>query len=236
MEIEFVQISEQLPFPAEFMRYLSASRQQRIHRFRNDNDKKRGLLAELLIQKYASRLYNMGRNEYEIQTTEYGKPYIPELPEYHFSISHSGLYAAIGVSKAPIGIDVETISPIDLAVAKRFFAGEEYAYVMEPEAIPERWIRFYRIWTLKESYVKAMGWGMYRSFSSFAFHCGREIITCEDPEGEQDFRFGSELFAKTYLVSICHQEEAISRYVVKGEEEFYKNWMEDFGNCKVRTG
>lgn len=60
MEIEFVQISEQLPFPAEFMRYLSASRQQRIHRFRNDNDKKRGLLAELLIQKYASRLYNMG--------------------------------------------------------------------------------------------------------------------------------------------------------------------------------
>ena len=232
MEIEFVQISEQLPFPAEFMRYLSASRQQRIHRFRNDNDKKRGLLAELLIQKYASRLYNMGRNEYEIQTTEYGKPYIPELPEYHFSISHSGLYAAIGVSKAPIGFDVETISPIDLAVAKRFFAGEEYAYVMEPESIPKRWIRFYRIWTLKESYVKAMGWGMYRSFSSFTFHCDRETITCEDLEGEQGFQFRSEPFAKTYLVSICHQEKAISRYVVKGEEEFYKSWMEEVGSVK----
>ena len=117
-------------------------------------------------------------------------------------------------------------------MAKRFFAGEEYAYVMEPESIPERWIRFYRIWTLKESYVKAMGWGMYRSFSSFTFHCDRETITCEDPEGEQGFQFRSEPFAKTYLVSICHQEEAISRYVVKGEEEFYKSWMEEVGSVK----
>ena len=190
---------------------------------------------ELLIQKYASRLYNMGRNEYEIQTTEYGKPYIPELPEYHFSISHAGLYAAIGVSEASIGIDVETISPIDLNVAKRFFTGEEYAYVMEPEVIQERWIRFYRIWTLKECYVKAMGWGMYRSFSSFAFRCDQEKITCEDLEGEQSFQFHSGLFAKTYLVSICHQEETISRYVVKGEEEFYKSWMEEVINRKERT-
>ena len=75
-------------------------------------------------------------------------------------------------SDEPVGIDVERVRPADLALAKRFFAAEEYAAlraVSDERDMGGRLDReFIRLWTRKESYIKAVGEGMHLPLADFS--------------------------------------------------------------------
>ena len=68
----------------------------------------------------------------------------------------------------PIGIDLEQIRPLhDMDhIAERFFCREEAAELMSL-AQPERERAFYRCWTRKEAYIKALGGGLSIPLDSF---------------------------------------------------------------------
>lgn len=92
---------------------------------------------------------------------------IEETPSLHFNLSHSGRYAALAISRYPVGVDVEHKSRGYQAVAKRCFTGEEYEAIMAEGTEESRRLRFLEIWTMKEAYVKYVGDGMKIAFSSF---------------------------------------------------------------------
>ncbi len=97
-----------------------------------------------------------------IKTTEYGKPYLVDYPNWAFNISHSAniLLIAIG-QNCQLGVDIERCKPrINLsALAHKCFAPEELRYWLQlPEA--EKTLAFYRFWTRKEAFVKATGRGI----------------------------------------------------------------------------
>ncbi|MDR2610285.1 MAG: 4'-phosphopantetheinyl transferase superfamily protein, partial [Clostridiales Family XIII bacterium] len=113
---------------------------------------------------------------------EHGKPRFaaPELADVHFSVSHSGDYLAIAFSEQEVGVDVEhtsrrhTNAERYLAIARRFFAPDEGAYVAggdaedtvtAPEDVKRR---FFRIWTAKEAFVKYTGEGIATGFETFS--------------------------------------------------------------------
>ncbi len=112
---------------------------------------------------------------------EWGKPELQSqpAPPLYFNLSHKPGLAVLLVSRhGPIGVDVEEASkPLDDIehIAARFFAPEEHRELMAlpPEARQER---FYRLWTLKESYIKARGQGLSLGLSGFAFYFEREDI------------------------------------------------------------
>ncbi|MCQ2378211.1 MAG: hypothetical protein MJ016_03240 [Victivallaceae bacterium] len=60
-----------------------------------------GLLAEML-----------GKSDFRVALTETGKPYLPDEPEIHFSISHSGDVVMCIVEARCCGCDVEKIVPL----------------------------------------------------------------------------------------------------------------------------
>lgn len=94
-----------------------------------------------------------------------GKPYIKN-EKLHFSLSHSGSIAMCALAKQPVGIDAEEIAGFNPQICKRFFGKGECAQVFalkDEEALREA---FFRIWTMKESYVKMTGKGL-GGFSSF---------------------------------------------------------------------
>lgn len=109
-----------------------------------------------------------------IQRTPKGKPYFadPELEGIHFSVSHSGRYWGCAFESFPIGFDLEDQSrgkllegkdrrpPRYEAIAKRFFAPEEYELVRANgrEA-------FYSLWVRKEAYLKYTGEGLASGLS-----------------------------------------------------------------------
>jgi 4'-phosphopantetheinyl transferase len=100
-----------------------------------------------------------------------------------------------------VGVDVEHVrrSP-PFAVATRFFAPGEVA-VLRALALPERAVRFYECWTLKESDTKARGLGLAIPLAGCAFHRGgrsRPISASFDARlGDDPRRWQFHLFRPT---------------------------------------
>jgi 4'-phosphopantetheinyl transferase len=84
----------------------------------------------------------------------------------HFNISHSGNYAGCVISDKFAGFDVEQHKITDLSLSKHFFTGVEHQYICSPDESALN--RFYQIWTLKESYIKAIGKGLSCPLDSFS--------------------------------------------------------------------
>ena len=92
---------------------------------------------------------------------ESGKPEIQGSGGPGFNLSHSGVYVAVAVTGAGrVGIDIEVHRPDCgfLAIAREYFCPAELACL---NARPEQTeALFYRYWTLKEAYLKALGSGL----------------------------------------------------------------------------
>lgn len=106
----------------------------------------------------ALKLFNIDILTADFSTNEYGKPYISDHKEIDFSLSHSGSFAMCAVSDRRIGCDIQCVTYARPAVARRFFTVAEYEYIIT-SADPQS--EFIRLWTLKESYVKALGLGIH---------------------------------------------------------------------------
>ena len=97
-----------------------------------------------------------------------GKPAFRDLPGLHFSLSHSGSLIACAFSGREIGLDLqETTDRADpLRIARRFYTPAEYDLL---RALPEarRPDLFYRLWAVKEAYLKYIGCGLRARLDSF---------------------------------------------------------------------
>lgn len=92
-----------------------------------------------------------------------GKPEIEGAP-FHFNLSHAGGYALVALAGVPVGIDLEPQRQRAgwQRVARRMFTPGEQA---ELESADEPLSFFFRIWTRKEAYAKALGSTMFKEAS-----------------------------------------------------------------------
>ncbi|MBZ5681594.1 MAG: 4'-phosphopantetheinyl transferase superfamily protein [Acidobacteriia bacterium] len=86
-----------------------------------------------------------------------------------FNVSHSGAVALLGIARnRPIGVDVERVrDDFDTgAIARRFFSAMEQEQLAQlPAAQQHR--AFFRCWTLKEAFIKAIGEGLSHPLHQF---------------------------------------------------------------------
>ena len=82
----------------------------------------------------------------EIKKTPYGKPYFPEKPEIHFSLSHAQTHVLCAISDSPVGVDIESPRLISQRAIGYFSVPEELT-MFDP----------LDLWVIKESYVKLFG-------------------------------------------------------------------------------
>lgn len=157
---------------------LSPARREKAARLRKEEDRARCLCAGFALD---TALSTVGLREKDVRfgTGEHGKPLLIDHPEHHFSVSHSGEYAVCVLSSAPVGVDVERIRPLSaLSLAERYFADEEQAWL---RCLPEqeRQIAFFRLWTAKESVLKALGTGLSRPLNTVPITVGDPLTTVE---------------------------------------------------------
>lgn len=157
----------------EKCRLLSPYRQQKIALLRHEKDRNRSLAAGLLLN-HALDAYGLQERSMEYEIGEWGKPVLKYYPEICFSLSHSGDYAICTIGDRPVGNDIEYVKEGRLKVADRFFAEEELAWLYRAEREEERTLRMFRLWTMKESFLKAIGRGMSLSLKDFAVHMEEE--------------------------------------------------------------
>lgn len=157
MKITYVKLDEGLRFDAlkPYAARLPAERQQKIARYRFEQDKLLSLAAGLLIRRAVG--------ESALYFGAHGKPYAEN--GVWFSVSHSGRIAAIAVSENEVGLDVEQIPDESrLKFAERFCHPGEQAYIA---AADDKRLAFCEIWTRKEAYLKMTGEGITTELSAF---------------------------------------------------------------------
>lgn len=122
-----------------------------------------------------------------VDKDERGKPYLPDFPGLHISISHTRGAAAVALSDAPVGVDVEPAGrTLHDWFPARFFTEAERALAACPEAVIE-------VWTRKEALLKRDGRGITLPL--------REVETA----GRADL---STLRAGEFCVSFCGEPAA----------------------------
>ena len=84
----------------------------------------------------------------------------PECEGVYFNLSHSDDMVLCAVSDVPVGCDLEKVTDAPLEVADRYFSERERRYIDEARNHPEINRRFFRLWTMKESYMKMSGEGI----------------------------------------------------------------------------
>ncbi len=147
---------------------LSPSEHARAGRFRFAQDRRRFIASHAALREILATYTGRHPTTLEFMTLPHGKPALLS-GDLHFNLSHSGELALVALAAgSELGVDIERIrAQVEMeAIARRFFAPSETETLLAyPE--PEREPAFFRCWTRKEAYVKALGGGLTISLSSF---------------------------------------------------------------------
>jgi 4'-phosphopantetheinyl transferase len=142
---------------------LSQEERCRAERFHFPKDRLRFIARRGLLRTILGGYLDIAPGRVPLVTGIHGKPEL-SLREgvLHFSSSHSGGLALCAVARdRPVGVDLERLRPVPEAdeIAQRFFSARERADFGALRASAKR-KGFFRCWTRKEAYLKAIGVGL----------------------------------------------------------------------------
>lgn len=201
------------PFREEalFQKYLNKveeGRKNEIMRTRVEETRVRSLAAGSLLYKALCRELSLPETTppFLIGKEPGGKPYLQEYPALHFNLSHSGDYVCCALGTEPVGIDIQKHTALRKKVAERFFTKEENRLLEEKES-SERERLFFRIWSIRESYVKLTGKGL-KKFSDFEIDWEQNrIIPFAGKEKESPAWFEEKELVPGYACCLCMAKE-----------------------------
>lgn len=191
---------------AEGLTYISEEKRARLHRFRHREDLLRGLGADLLLRSRIMDDLLMDNARIRFEYNAFGKPLLSGVSQYHFNVSHAGEWVACFVDSKPVGVDVERVQDFEEGIARSFFSEDEYRYVMEAGQYKEKRLRFYQVWTAKESYIKAVGQGLSLPLADFS------VMSADGVEGHK--RIGDEAWQlKSFDLSVYSDVNEVAYFL-----------------------
>ncbi|MFT6078168.1 MAG: 4'-phosphopantetheinyl transferase [Planctomycetota bacterium] len=162
--------------PEPFAELLSADERERLGRYRFADHQRRYQIGHGALRLILAGYLDVAATDIEFRTGPRGKPYLVS-EALQFNLSHSGKLALIAVATSELGVDVEKVRHLEslTPIAQRHFSNSEFAKLDELHG-DARELGFYRCWTRKEAYIKALGEGLSLALDSF------EVSLCEDPQ------------------------------------------------------
>jgi len=141
----------------------------RVATARNQHVVGRGMARQLL----AGKAVDPRQLQFALQP--HGKPYVirPHAACRPFNVAHTDGLVLCGLAAAEhlqLGVDIERLDRrTDPALAERYFALPEVRILQNQTTEASRRAMFLKIWTLKESFIKAIGTGLQTPLADFAF-------------------------------------------------------------------
>ncbi|MEI4830696.1 4'-phosphopantetheinyl transferase superfamily protein [Bacillus sp. FJAT-53711] len=203
--INYVKINEDVTINKllALKQFISSERVNNIKRFKFEEDKIRSILGELLVRYTICKNSNIENSDIYFKKNEFGKPYIDCNYGIYFNLSHSGSYLICAISNQNIGIDIEKIQDIDIAIAHNFFCDSEYDEIASaPES--KKYECFYSYWCLKESYIKYIGKGLTIPLNSFCFEMVDKNIKVIQSNEEKKEKFALLSISNNYKAAVCY--------------------------------
>lgn len=187
-----------------FMECIEPYYQERILRYRFWEDRQRSLLGHILSRYAIIKQFHFNNNEIAIAENLYGKPYLSGHSNISFNISHSKDWVVCAINGADIGVDVQEIKDIKLSIAEQFFTKEENDYLASLKK-ENQLHGFYDVWSLKEAYVKALGFGLSMSLRDFSIIKTSEGIQLKSTK-DMECYFKQYEIEKGYKLSVCSKK------------------------------
>jgi 4'-phosphopantetheinyl transferase len=167
---------------------LSEEELSRARRFRFAVHRDRFIAGRGAQREILARYLGTAPEALRFREAEHGKPMLDGIPAeagIRFNASNSELLALYAVTRhREVGVDLEHLRPVPdwEAIAERFFSPLENRAVraLPPELREEA---FFRCWTRKEAYIKALGTGLFTPLDGFAEEAARWTLreVCPGP-------------------------------------------------------
>ncbi|HSR04428.1 MAG TPA: 4'-phosphopantetheinyl transferase superfamily protein [Proteiniclasticum sp.] len=134
----------------------------------------------------------------EIVKSPLGKPGFKKERNIKLSISHCEGAVAVVISDHEVGIDVERVRSYEREAARRILTEKEWSVLSKEKENPDE--LFFRYWTLKESYIKALGTGLAYPLKNISIAIENDRIQSNKPWA----KFYVVSNCEEYIISVCH--------------------------------
>ncbi|CAM0874389.1 unnamed protein product [Alopecurus aequalis] len=215
-----VDVARWRPSPAQFQAaaaLLPTHHRPAIARFVKEEDRKRALLSRLLQYSLVHHVLGIPFDQIDICRTIEGKPYLenetPGFRNFNFNTSHQGDYVGIASELlCLVGLDIVCISKPQGETTVEFLnnfssylTDHEWNCVDRAGGSVEMLTEFYRYWSLKEAFVKAVGAGVGFGLHRLEFHHVQwsNISVYIDGIESRNWRFSLFKLDEMHLVSSC---------------------------------
>lgn len=144
--------------------FMSEQRLEKINGISNEKVKSEKICAYALLRYALFMEYGID----EAPLFSYGereKPYLGNIPDVFFSLSHAGGYSACVVSDEEIGIDLQDYRPMKFDISEKICTKKEIYEVYGGDN-PSPSETTCRLWCMKESYGKLTGKGFAEGFDT----------------------------------------------------------------------
>ena len=158
-------------------------------------------LSRPLLERIALQHWQLSP-PWRLELGPHGKPFLPDAPQHHFNISHSGRYVVLSVSNEPVGVDIELLQRGRRKIASKFFTLEENIQI-DQSYDPDR--TFTRLWTLKEAFLKCIGTGIGRNLRKTSINLNGGDIRVEQNINNNPYYF-KEYNVEGYQLSVCSED------------------------------
>ena len=151
---------------------LDQAEQRRWQGIRSEEGRRCFLVSRAMLRVLLGEAIGCSPTALTITTNAWGKPRIDQpATRWQFNLSHShGLIALILAYDLAVGIDVECLHRnLNIPRLVRHFFHPREIQQLEVLSAAEQREHFFRLWTLKEAYVKAIGRGLSLALDSFGF-------------------------------------------------------------------
>lgn len=148
-------------------RILSEDEVKRSEKYRFHADKVRFVITRSVLRQILAKQLNITNSKFvDFNYDSYGKPSLAHFYKPYFNVSHSGHNAIIAIcNDYRVGVDIEsrdTFSPSVVEIVANFFSEQER--LQGKDSIDD----IYTKWVLKESLIKAIGYGLSLDMKSFS--------------------------------------------------------------------
>ncbi|XP_030008913.1 L-aminoadipate-semialdehyde dehydrogenase-phosphopantetheinyl transferase [Sphaeramia orbicularis] len=213
-------------------RCIQPEEKERIGEFVFAKDAKSAMAGRLLLRRFICEKMGIPWSDIRLERSPRGKPYLAaplrvssdsgsHPQSWSFNVSHQGDFAVLAAEQGmQVGVDImKTTMPGSSSVPEFFrimtrqFTDYEWSFIQSAGSEHQQLAAFYRHWTLKESFIKAIGTGLGFNLQRIEFHLPSEPVTQDqvlhqtkmhlDGEEEEDWIFEESLLDADHHVAVA---------------------------------
>jgi len=180
---------------------VQSEEKQRIEKFHYQQDQKASLIGRLMLRGLAIKTKGVANRDLVLGRTDRGRPIVEGgCGEIEYNVSHAGEWVVLAAGPLEhLGVDV--MPTVDRRVnrladffrlMKRQFTDKEWGVIEGAGTEEQQLMTFFRNWTLKESFVKAIGTGLNIDLQELDFRMSGKLELGKIQTGTKLVRAGVE--------------------------------------------